>query len=270
MLVVHLVIFICCRFHFFFRVSVPSCLSDELSCVFLVKRVIPHDPGIRNPVNEIPESWRRRLATNQEALAALSEIRNRIPGRATIPAQDLLFAALARTAPDEVRVIIVGQDPYPTPGHACGVAFAVSTNQPDVPRSLRNIFAEVARDTGGLRTEKDLHSWSAQGVLLLNRWLSLDADLRHAWDVITEACLRVVWQTSAHPVCAFLWGRPASQACRWMTDTPISSRLVLHASHPSPLSFRRPCGSAPAFMGCSHFSLANRFLTDQGSPAIAW
>jgi uracil-DNA glycosylase len=223
-----------------------------------------------DPLALLPAAWRGVLAADATVQAAMAQLATALPSRSTIPASGRLFAALALTPPDQVRVIIVGQDPYPTPGHACGVAFAISADQPELPRSLRNIFAEVQRDTGDLATARDLKSWSQQGVLLLNRWLSLDADLRPAWDALTSACLRTVWRTSAQPIAALLWGRPAAQACSWMGNSDHPPRQVLRASHPSPLSCRRPCGDAPPFLGCGHFSAVNRFLAAHHAPAVRW
>jgi uracil-DNA glycosylase len=216
----------------------------------------------------LPDAWAALLADDPEVQGAMVRLKLALVGRATIPAQPLLTAALAACAPAAVRVIVLGQDPYPTPGHACGLAFAVVPECRQVPRSLRNIQDEVRRELPS--AEVELQAWAAQGVLLLNRWLSLDADLRRDWDVLTGACLRAVWQRGGQPVVALLWGRPAITHGAWMGVPLPPRRLVLSASHPSPLSCRRPCGAAPAFAGCGHFVAVNRFLTEHGASAIRW
>ncbi len=218
----------------------------------------------------LPPAWAALTAPDPAVPAAIARLDHATAARTTTPAHDRLLAALTALAPTDVRVVILGQDPYPTPGHACGLAFAVAPGCTEVPRSLRNIMAEVQRDVGAVTTATDLAQWTRQGVLLLNRWLSLDADLRADWDVVTGACLRRLWRDAAQPLVACLWGRPALLHGAWMSAPLPPRRLVLTASHPSPLSCRRPCGDAPAFSGCGHFSAVNRNLKQEGATPIAW
>ncbi|WP_096877772.1 uracil-DNA glycosylase [Corynebacterium bouchesdurhonense] len=164
---------------------------------------------------------------------------------------------------DEVRVLIVGQDPYPTPGHPMGLAFST---QPGVapPRSLVNIYTELERDLGvPPRPDGDLSSWSRQGILLLNRVLTVrpgkPASHRgKGWEPVTEAAIRALSLRDA-PLVAILWGRDAQQAQRFLGETP-----VIASAHPSPLSASR------GFFGSRPFSRANEALERQGARAVDW
>lgn len=164
---------------------------------------------------------------------------------------------------DEVRVLIVGQDPYPTPGHPMGLAFST---QPGVapPRSLVNIYTELERDLGvPPRADGDLSSWSRQGILLLNRVLTVrpgkPASHRgKGWETVTEAAIRALSLRDA-PLVAILWGRDAQQAQRFLGETP-----VIASAHPSPLSASR------GFFGSRPFSRANEALERQGARAVDW
>ncbi len=186
-------------------------------------------------------------------------------GRAIAPGPGAEFRALAETPPARVRAVILGQDPYPTPGHADGLCFSV---RPGVapPRSLRNIFRELGDDLGQAPPESgDLGPWAAQGVLLLNSVLTVTegAANSHAgwgWQAVTDAIVAAVSDGPA-PVAFLLWGRHAEEKARLID---ADRHLVLTAPHPSPLSARR------GFFGCRHFSTANDWLTAQGRGAIDW
>ncbi len=164
---------------------------------------------------------------------------------------------------DDVRVLILGQDPYPTPGHPMGLAFST---QPGVaaPRSLVNIYRELADDLAiPPRTDGDLSAWAKQGILLLNRVLTVrpGAPGSHrgkGWEEITEAAIRGL--VARHtPLVAILWGRDAQQAQRFLGDTP-----VIASPHPSPLSASR------GFFGSRPFSRANQALMEQGADPVDW
>jgi uracil-DNA glycosylase len=179
------------------------------------------------------------------------------------PAPEVLFRALELTPRDKVRVVILGQDPYPTRGRATGLAFSFPPDQP--PRdSLRNILAEVAADTGQTRASGDLSAWARQGVLLLNTALSVPAGQanghRHlGWDSLAREVLAA---TAADGPRAFLlWGGPAQRLCR---DLPRAGHLFLESPHPSPLSAHR------GFLGSRPFSATNRWLAGRGEPPIDW
>lgn len=180
-----------------------------------------------------------------------------------LPGPDRLFAALSATPPEEVRVVILGQDPYPTPGHANGLAFAVA---PDValPRSLRNIFTELTDDLGTTPANGDLTPWARQGVLLLNTALSVlpgqaGAHAGWGWDRLAR---QAVTEAQRHgPVAFLLWGAQAQKALAGM---PRPEDLLIATVHPSPLSARR------GFFGSRPFSRINDWLETQGRRPIDW
>ena len=190
------------------------------------------------------------------------------------------FKALELTPLNQVRVVILGQDPYHGAGQAHGLAFSVAPSI-KIPPSLRNIFKEMQRDSGKLSAvqvkngEKSgsLEFWAEQGVLLLNTCLTVEDGLpaSHAklgWEVLTDALIRLV-ATRNKNVVFMLWGAHA-QAKRVMlqiSSTDDNGHLVLCANHPSPLSAMRP--PAP-FIGCGHFGSANAFLIKQGLQPINW
>ena len=173
------------------------------------------------------------------------------------------FRALRLTPRAEVRVVILGQDPYPTPGRATGLAFAFPPGQP--PRdSLRNILAELAADTGQTRADGDLSGWARQGVLLLNTVLTVPPGqaMGHkgwGWERLTA---QILGATAAEGPRAFLlWGAPAQALCR---PLPRDGHLFLESPHPSPLSAHR------GFLGSRPFSAVNRWLASQGQPPVDW
>ena len=179
------------------------------------------------------------------------------------PAPEQIFRALALTPRDRTRVIILGQDPYPTPGRATGLAFSFPPGQP--PRdSLRNILTEAATDTGRAKTDGDLTGWAQQGVLLLNPVLTVPLGQSHGhktlgWQALTQEILAA---TAADGPRAFvLWGAPAQKLCARL---PRSDHLFIESPHPSPRSAYR------GFFGSRPFSAINRWLAAQGQPEIDW
>ncbi len=191
------------------------------------------------------------------------------------------FRALELTPLDQVRVVILGQDPYHGAGQAQGLAFSVASGV-KVPPSLRNIFKEIGRETGDMAIPSlkngSLVRWAEQGVLLLNTCLTVEDGLpaSHAklgWEGLTDAFITLVAEHNKN-VIFMLWGAHA-QAKQALIQTPqilanksrVNEHLVLCANHPSPLSAMRP--PAP-FIGCGHFGLANAFLIKQGLPSINW
>lgn len=162
---------------------------------------------------------------------------------------------------DDVRVLIVGQDPYPTPGHSMGLAFST---RPGIapPRSLVNIYRELHDDVGiEPPADGDLTPWVAQGVMLLNRVLTVEpgnagAHRRRGWEQVTEAAIRAL---NRAPLVAILWGKDAQKCAAFLPDVP-----VIESAHPSPLSARR------GFFGSRPFSRANALLVDQGAAPVDW
>lgn len=175
---------------------------------------------------------------------------------------------LSLTPPDEVRVVILGQDPYHGAGQAEGLAFSVAPGVTPPP-SLRNIFQELQRDLG-LPPPRDgsLVRWARQGVLLLNASLSVEegqpgSHAGQGWEALTDAVIRHC-SDSGHRKVFLLWG---SHAQKKAVAIDHERHYVLMANHPSPLSARRP---PVPFIGCGHFGEANQWLAGQGLPPVAW
>ncbi len=182
------------------------------------------------------------------------------------------FRALALTPLSQVRVVILGQDPYHGPGQAEGLAFSVA---PGVrpPPSLRNIFKELQRSLGlAVPTQGSLVHWAEQGVLLLNTCLTVESGqpashARWGWEVLTDALVTAVAE-SPQPVVFMLWGAHA-QAKKHLIEVAArqTRHLILQANHPSPLSAMRP---PRPFIGCNHFAQAVEFWTQSGEKPIKW
>ena len=182
------------------------------------------------------------------------------------------FRALALTALTEVRVVILGQDPYHGPGQAEGLAFSVAQGV-KLPPSLRNIFKELQRSlVVPMPADGSLVRWARQGVLLLNTSLTVEegqaaSHARWGWEVLTDRLIAMV-ASRAQPTVFMLWGAHA-QAKRTLIEAaaPDGRHQVLQANHPSPLSALRP---PVPFLGCDHFTQANAWLLAQGQKTIAW
>lgn len=221
---------------------------DELAAAGLI------DPG-----------WAAALAPVGPDIAALGDrLRAEVAaGRAYLPAGDRVLRAFRRPL-DEVRVLIVGQDPYPTPGHPIGLSFAVDRGVRPLPRSLGNIYRELQTDLGiPPAAHGDLSGWSDQGVLLLNRVLTVapgqPASHRGwGWEKVTEHAIRTL-VARERPLVAILWGRDAANLRPLLGDTPI-----VESAHPSPLSASR------GFFGSRPFSRADAFLQAQGAAPVQW
>lgn len=220
----------------------------------------------------LPDDWRplvERFAASAGAVALRSFLDERAAAGATIfPPRPL--RALELTPWASVRVVILGQDPYHGAGQAHGLAFSVPDSVRPPP-SLRNIFIELSRDLGcAIPGSGNLERWAHQGVLLLNAVLTVEEGrpASHAgkgWEAITDALVDALAR-DALPKVFMLWGAHA-QARQSTIEGADGPHCVLTANHPSPLSARRP---PQPFLGCAHFSRANRFLTDCGRGAIDW
>ena len=184
-------------------------------------------------------------------------------GRGYLPAGDRVFRAFQYPL-SRVRVLIVGQDPYPTPGHPVGLSFCVDPQVRPLPRSLVNIFKELGDDVGApLPPNGDLTPWCERGVMLLNRVLTVrpGAPASHrgkGWEAITEHAIRTLAQRS-EPLVAILWGRQAQEL-----KPLLGSAAIIESAHPSPLSASR------GFFGSRPFSRANELLQAQGAEPIDW
>ncbi|MEV0984184.1 uracil-DNA glycosylase [Brevibacterium sp. NPDC049920] len=184
-------------------------------------------------------------------------------GRHYLPAGDQVFRAFAEPLAD-VRVLIVGQDPYPTPGHPIGLSFAVAPEVRPLPRSLQNIYTELEADLGIPKAASgDLRPWAEQGVMLLNRCLTVapGAPASHrgkGWEVITDRAIEALAERGG-PLVAILWGRDAQALGPRLGDVPI-----IASPHPSPLSASR------GFFGSRPFSRANAELESRGGRGVDW
>ncbi len=220
----------------------------------------------------IPASWRAALgpvlaSPKSRALGGFLRAEE-AAGRAIYPPRGSRLAALALTALENVKVVVLGQDPYHGPGQAHGLSFSV----PDgvrVPPSLLNIYKELERDLGLPRPASgNLTSWAEQGVLLLNAVLTVQ-DGRPAshqgkgWEEITDAVVAAV-AAKTQPCVFLLWGSHAQKKALSVQGLKSSHHLMLTAPHPSPLSAHR------GFLGCRHFSQANTFLQRHGRGAVDW
>lgn len=189
--------------------------------------------------------------------------RRRAAGELVLPAPGHVLRAFHRPM-SEVKVLILGQDPYPTPGHSIGLAFAVDAAVRPLPRSLANIFAEYVADTGHpFPATGDLTPWADQGVLLLNPTLTVAAGesgshQKLGWQEITTAALAAL-AARGTPLVSILWGRHAQRFEPLLGTTP-----VITSAHPSPLSARR------GFFGSRPFSRANDLLAAQGADPVDW
>ncbi|WP_210400159.1 uracil-DNA glycosylase [Corynebacterium sp. HMSC034A01] len=208
----------------------------------------------------VHESWQAPLADVEDQIHAMGDFL-RAEGEYLPRGNDILRAFADPF--EDVRVLILGQDPYPTPGHPMGLAFST---QPGVaaPRSLVNIYKELQDDLGvPPRKDGDLSSWSKQGILLLNRVLTVrpGAPASHrgkGWEAVTQAAVEALVARGT-PLVAILWGRDAQTAAKFLGDTPR-----IESPHPSPLSASR------GFFGSRPFSRANQELEKMGAQPVNW
>lgn len=187
--------------------------------------------------------------------------------RQILPPRDQVFAAFDRCRPDQVRVVILGQDPYPTPGHAHGLSFSVEPQVRPRPRSLNNIFKEMEADLGQAPLTGDLRFWTDQGVLLLNTCLTVPAGLANGHSALGWQALatQVLQDVSQRPTAFVLWGKQAQGLARHIASPKNGAKhFVIESAHPSPLSARR------GFFGSRPFSRINAWLADGGLPPINW
>ncbi len=218
------------------------------------------------PLDELVDpGWARALAPVAADIARMGDfLRAEVAaGRGYLPAGENVLRALSRPLED-VEVLVVGQDPYPTPGHAMGLSFSVSPDLRPVPRSLANIFRELVEDTGvAPPSNGDLSPWADRGVLLLNRVLTVEpgragSHRGKGWEAVTERAIRALVARD-RPLVAILWGRDAQNLAPMLGTTPIVA-----SPHPSPLS------ASGGFFGSRPFSRTNQLLAAQGGSPIDW
>ncbi|MGL5810818.1 MAG: uracil-DNA glycosylase [Nocardioides sp.] len=216
----------------------------------------------------IAEDWAQALAPVDDRIAAMGRfLREEVAaGRGYLPAGDHILRAFQRPLAD-VRVLIVGQDPYPTPGHPIGLSFAVAPEVRPIPRSLANIYQELRTDVGvEPPAHGDLSAWADQGVLLLNRCLTVrpgeSASHRgRGWEEVTDRAIEVLAERdlATWPLAAILWGRDAQSLGGALGPVPS-----VQSAHPSPLSAGR------GFFGSRPFSRTNAALVALGGSPISW
>jgi uracil-DNA glycosylase len=202
--------------------------------------------------------WQTVLAEHNDLI---SIIEKKLVFQQITPPPHQIFRALQRPI-SSMKVVIFGQDPYPTPGHAHGLAFSTESSVRPIPGSLRNIFRELADDLGiAERNNPDLSDWSDQGVLLLNRILSTAegrslAHKDYGWQQITNSVAR---ELGKHPIVAVLWGKSAGELRHYFQE-----EFVIESAHPSPLAAYR------GFFGSKPFSQVNVILERNGISTINW
>ncbi|NYD40609.1 uracil-DNA glycosylase [Nocardioides panaciterrulae] len=213
----------------------------------------------------VAPDWAAALAPVDERIEAMGRfLREELAaGRPYLPTGERVFRAFQRPLAD-VRVLVVGQDPYPTPGHPIGLSFAVDAHVRPVPRSLANIYAELRTDLGiETPAHGDLTAWADQGVMLLNRALTVRpgeaaSHRGRGWEEVTECAIHALARRGG-PLAAILWGRDAQGLKPMLGPVPW-----VESSHPSPLSASR------GFFGSRPFSRVNRLLVEQGGSEVDW
>ena len=220
------------------------------------------------PLDElVDDGWAKALTPVADQVSRMGEfLREEIAaGHRYLPAGPNVLRAF--TFPfEKVRVLIVGQDPYPTPGHAVGLSFSVAPGVRPLPRSLANIFSEYTADLGFPQPSSgDLTPWAQRGVMLLNRVLTVrpGTPASHrgkGWEAVTECAIRAL-AARDDPMVAILWGRDASTLKPMLAD---SRCVAIESAHPSPLSASR------GFFGSRPFSRANELLDGMGADPVDW
>ncbi len=206
---------------------------------------------------QLHKDWQEALVEHKDLI---QNIETKIGESEVVPPKELIFRALSQSIAS-AKVVIFGQDPYPTPGHAHGLAFSVDSTVAPLPASLRNIYKELESDVGIKRGSGDLTDWSNQGVMLINRTLTTHSGIslahrKFGWELITETVARVLGQRD---VVAVLWGSSAIELKPYFRED-----LVVSSVHPSPLSAYR------GFFGSKPFSQVNSKLMANGIDAITW
>lgn len=218
----------------------------------------------------LPPSWQAAIGAEftKPYLLTLSHFlqAEAAAGKHILPPLEQRFNALHSTPLDQVKVVILGQDPYPTPGHAHGLAFSVQPDVAPLPRSLLNINRELQDDLGINNSHTGcLQAWAAQGVLLLNTVLTVEAGnagshQKRGWETFTDTVIQAI-SAQAQPVVFILWGNHAQKKTALIDTT---RHCIIASAHPSPLSARR------GFFGSKPFSRANAFLQANGRTPLNW
>ena len=223
------------------------------------------------PLTDLVDAgWAAALEPVAGRIAAMGEfLRGEVAaGRRYLPEGRNVLRAFT-TPFERARVLIVGQDPYPTPGHPIGLSFAVERHVRPVPRSLQNIYRELHDDLGiPPVAHGDLTAWAEQGVLLLNRVLTVQAGASGShrgkgWEEVTQCAIEALVARGT-PLVAILWGRDAGTLRPILTDAGLGATQIIASAHPSPLS------ASSGFFGSRPFGRANELLTAAGAEPIDW
>ena len=226
---------------------------------------VQDDEAVAYMRDKLGPGWAEPMAPQHRQLAQLGDFlrAEQAAGRRFLPAASRILAAFQQPF-DDVKVLIVGQDPYPTPGHPIGLCFSVAGDVRPVPKSLQNIYREYQSDLGLPEPGNgDLTPWTTQGVMLLNRVLTVRAGAPAShrgkgWEAFTEQAINAR-VARRRPLVAILWGRDARNLKPMLGDTP-----VIESAHPSPLS------AARGFFGSRPFSRTNELLAGLGADPIDW
>lgn len=219
-------------------------------------------------IDQLPQDWRTLLMdeTKKDYWDSLEEFVLELPEEPpTFPPRELIFNAFHQTRYHDVKVVILGQDPYHNDGQAHGLSFSVPRGVP-LPPSLRNIYRELEDDLGASPgVDGDLHHWAKQGVLLLNTVLTVEAHQPHShrkkgWEDFTDAVIQKLVERES-PIAFVLWGKPAQKKKDLILIPP---HYIIESAHPSPLSARR------GFFGSRPFSKINDWLKEQSQSPIQW
>lgn len=216
----------------------------------------------------LKKTWQKNLQTEFKKTyfkALIAFVEEQYSAKKVFPLPENIFLAFERCPFEDVRVIIIGQDPYHGIGQAHGLCFSVPTGV-KIPPSLMNIYKELENDLGiKMGSSGNLSSWSRQGILLLNSTLTVQAQLagshqKKGWEEFTDQAIKVLSHKRENLV-FLLWGAYAQKKTSLIDE---SKHLILKAPHPSPLSAHR------GFLGCKHFSKTNKFLSSKGIKKIKW
>jgi uracil-DNA glycosylase len=220
------------------------------------------------PLHESVEAgWAEALAPVADTVAAMGDfLRTEVAeGRRYLPAGANVLRAFQQPFAD-VRVLVIGQDPYPTPGHAVGLSFSVAPDVRPLPKSLQNIFREYGTDLGlPAPSNGDLSPWAERGVLMLNRVLTVEpgapgSHRNKGWEKVTDQAVTALVQRLDQPLVAILWGRDA-RSCKPLLGEDVPA---VESAHPSPMSADR------GFFGSRPFSRVNEFLEELGDDPVDW
>ena len=212
----------------------------------------------------MPADWKEHLGECEEALGKLSIALD--SSEAFLPSRQEIWTALEKTPLDRVRIVILGQDPYPTPGHAHGLAFSVPNGVRPLPPSLLNIRKEMASDVACDSGQGSLLHWAEQGILLLNTVLTVEpgkpqSHAKMGWEAVTDCILRVVAE-QGRPIFFVFWGKSAQAKKKLLPS--LCHHRIHESAHPSPLSAHR------GFFGSRPFSAIQQWIRERGEEEIQW